>query len=525
MANVTHITILVSSVIEDFDDFRDAVLDVATRLNLEGYRFNVLRVDKELPASNSNPLEACYEGVDRSDICLSILGPRYGYVHPETNLSISEMEFDRAVTRKRPILVFVLDCEMDVKQQAFKQKVEDIVTGKFRKKVATIGDLKYECDQALRQWDATKPAEGLAQAFLSYSSNLLDGITSELPAPIGRLLRPEVDRVLDLLSTEDSVLLTGERGTGKSGVLKAVCERANDEGIPILALAPATTAYPRGADSLTFLEQSLSLGTTSLAGALFDIADSFGRVYLVVDQLDFVKGTDLGRTLVHLLLSVDRNPRVSVLAACRTFDSQQDELLALRAARFTTVEVSQLPPAQVRTLLVRAGMRDEPTDELVQLGSNLLLLSLIVDLIRKGRSLESLVEDIDLWGSYTESIRATEGEEAFARALALAKEGLLEGKTDLAPSLPLDVPTQRLISAGILTQMPFDRVRFRHEELQFFLYAWDVIRNGFGASDIAGELTPQIARGVLPYIHRLKRAQGPDHEASLLREVFEVPDV
>ncbi len=118
--------------------------DVADRLRLDGYPFTTFRVEVDSPASDQNSIEVCYAGIDRSAICVCILGARYGYIHPETGISISEMEFKYAIDRERPVLAFVLDCEMEARQRNFRQTVKDIVSGKFRKSASSVGDLKYE---------------------------------------------------------------------------------------------------------------------------------------------------------------------------------------------------------------------------------------------------------------------------------------------------------------------------------------------------------------------------------------------
>jgi len=76
--------VFVSSVIGGLEDYRRAVADVIARLVIEGIPLAVLRVESEFAASSSSPSEVCYQGIDISEICVCILGPRYGSIHPET---------------------------------------------------------------------------------------------------------------------------------------------------------------------------------------------------------------------------------------------------------------------------------------------------------------------------------------------------------------------------------------------------------------------------------------------------------
>ena len=65
-----------------------------------------------LPASDAAAIEASHKMVDDADIYVLILGHRYGYVPRQNNkwrISITEMEYNRAVKREIPVLIFVMD--------------------------------------------------------------------------------------------------------------------------------------------------------------------------------------------------------------------------------------------------------------------------------------------------------------------------------------------------------------------------------------------------------------------------------
>ena len=198
MVNLVSTTVFVSSVVDGLEAHRGAVVELANRLNVtDGYNFNAIRAEKELPASRYNPMEVCFAGIDQSKICVSILGERYGFIHPKADLSISEMEFDYAKENGKDVLAFILDGPMEDRQKAFKKKVDNIIDGNFRKTVTSLDGLIYECSEALRAWATTKPAEVFAQSFASYSEILLNGILDELPAPVGRDLPPfSVPRII-----------------------------------------------------------------------------------------------------------------------------------------------------------------------------------------------------------------------------------------------------------------------------------------------------------------------------------------
>ena len=62
---------------------------------------------ESLPARDSDAVQMSIEMVNKSDIYIGIFANRYGHVPQGHNISITEMEFNRAVERKIPILIFI----------------------------------------------------------------------------------------------------------------------------------------------------------------------------------------------------------------------------------------------------------------------------------------------------------------------------------------------------------------------------------------------------------------------------------
>jgi hypothetical protein len=64
---------------------------------------------KNLPARDADAIRVSLELVDEADIYIGIFAHRYGYVPEGHDISVTEMEFNRALERKIPILAFVID--------------------------------------------------------------------------------------------------------------------------------------------------------------------------------------------------------------------------------------------------------------------------------------------------------------------------------------------------------------------------------------------------------------------------------
>ena len=70
-------------------------------------------------ASESTCKEECLRNLASSDIVIAIYGSRYGSIDDETNLSMTEVEFDYAVKHGKPILGFVTRDSLEEKQEKF----------------------------------------------------------------------------------------------------------------------------------------------------------------------------------------------------------------------------------------------------------------------------------------------------------------------------------------------------------------------------------------------------------------------
>jgi tetratricopeptide (TPR) repeat protein len=202
---------MISSTIFDLPEHRKQVVEACLRQGMFPLRM------EDLPADNRESVETSLKMVDEADIYVGVFAYRYGYV-PETNnpgqISITEMEYDRAVERNIPRLIFVMseahpitfkDVEQGVgadKLKDFKQRLQTENIVKFFK---TPDDLRAEAINSLsilRRPDLMKfhhvsdiPAR--PEVFIAHPYTLLQ--THRL---IGR--RPELSLLNDWVAKSDS---------------------------------------------------------------------------------------------------------------------------------------------------------------------------------------------------------------------------------------------------------------------------------------------------------------------------------
>lgn len=271
-----------------------------------------------------------------------------------------------------------------------------------------------------------------------------------------------------------ALLLTGGAGAGKSAVLFETAQELRSRGIPFL---PVRFDVDRPEeDLLDFSAKKLGLRADPVA-SLDALAGERCSV-LILDQLDAVRWTAAhaakAMQVVQELVERARGaPAMTVLAACRTFDLEDDRRLrALFPEDIPRINVGELREPVVVDEVKRCGV--EPGDlssREMALLRNAFTLSLWVEIIRGGAAPARFANRTELlktfWDVQRTRIREEHGVlDSETNALLDQVVAFLdqEGRLD-APDILLEAyPAARraLFSLGML-QLRSGRVRFAHQ--------------------------------------------------------------
>lgn len=93
--------VFISSTYRDLIDHRAAAVDAVQRLGLHAVGM------EHFGARPDEPKRACLAEIAESDLFVGIYGSRYGYIPPDSKVSITEAEFDHAHSIHRPTFCFV----------------------------------------------------------------------------------------------------------------------------------------------------------------------------------------------------------------------------------------------------------------------------------------------------------------------------------------------------------------------------------------------------------------------------------
>jgi hypothetical protein len=97
------VKVFLSSTYLDLVSHRDIVARVIERLGQQSVRMEVFG------ARPADPQRACLAEIAEADLFVGVYAHRYGFVAPGQDKSITELEFDCAVTNGKDMLCFVVD--------------------------------------------------------------------------------------------------------------------------------------------------------------------------------------------------------------------------------------------------------------------------------------------------------------------------------------------------------------------------------------------------------------------------------
>ena len=209
-----------------------------------------------------------------------------------------------------------------------------------------------------RHWDKDPHVlSAIKEANQRYLSLLRDQAIGSSVLP-----RQEVQTVQGRLkesSARAGVLLTGEAGIGKSGVMLQVVEELLDAGTPVVAFRADRLEPTQLPDKVG--EQIGLPG--SPANVLAAVAQG-GHCVLVIDQVDALslasgRNTDLFDCIYEILRQAQAHPNVRILLACRKFDLDNDHRLRGLTESDGIAEavvVERLPHETVHEVVSRFGL-------------------------------------------------------------------------------------------------------------------------------------------------------------------------
>ena len=381
----------------------------------------------------------------------------------------------------------------------------------------------------------------ILKTFEQSTDRTLYGIRDTLPVVGINIRREETNIILELLHNGKHVLITGESGSGKSGIAASLAKDAKQRGIPVLFLD--TLQYSRMVRNIPDLGHFVNTDTSlpSLPACIEQVSKQVGSCLLIMDQLDSTIGTPASQASIELLAKASLYEGVQVVAVGCI--GNQPEFKPILNLEFVEVTSEPIDRQVIDKILAEIGITS-PSQIIRAITDNLFYLSIILEFTSRS-DFSEINSEILLLESYICKLEATEGGAFVQAALEIAKDKMEAGEVDFQLPRAKDPIVNRLIQRGILIPLLNGKYyRFRHEQLHYFLFVKQVIeQRGDWGTILSNSRIPKkdkISVFALKYFHAcqhpgmktfLDMVFGSSDKltfydkASLLDEIVTWPDV
>lgn len=382
-------------------------------------------------------------------------------------------------------------------------------------------------DKLVRLFEQGRPKSAVdAESELRiHTDRALKSARILIPGMSDSIVRPEVRLIEDQLNLKVPVVLTGEAGSGKTGIGRMLISAARIGEKEALFLDARRVEHVRNESEL---RQHLSLTKP--------VADEIGRIgsegfRLLVDQLDSAVGLPSARVLTELAIDCSTLPGVEVVVISRNREGHESKLVAqLTAAGFSELESRLLDETTASLLLIELNIPS--TEQLTRLAQNLLNLELIAKIKLENELFDfsAIVGEVNLWEEYINALAERESsgsagypsEGILAEAVRLAKQALNSEEGSFVLGLPLSRSTIRLGSWGVIVAEHDLMYRFGHDKLQDYFYAWEATKRAAMPNDIMREINPHRTSSVLEWMKKIYFRHAPVLYEKFLKEAWSV---
>jgi len=175
-----HVPVFVGSTYEDLKEYREAVREALHRLE------TIVHGMEYFGSKPQAPKEECLKAVNSSKAYIGIFAMRYGSIDPESQKSMTHIEYDEAQKLRLPTLIYVIDEE----HQPVLPKFVD--TGENAKK---LSELKEEIKKKYQVSFFTSP-DDLAKRVTQDLPSVLEGIGVVLEQEPQTLVQADSNEIL-----------------------------------------------------------------------------------------------------------------------------------------------------------------------------------------------------------------------------------------------------------------------------------------------------------------------------------------
>lgn len=345
------------------------------------------------------------------------------------------------------------------------------------------------------------------------------------------LARGELSYIEDQLRAGKHVLLTGEAGTGKSGLGVLLTRATQARGRCVLLIDARRLGYVQSENDFRKY--------FNLKGPVEDAVARVARkrgCLVIIDQFDNAVRTLSAQFLTRFAQACYQIENTETVIISRKVEYYEKESLEeLKRPDVVELTSHQLSEVRAAGVLEELGVQNPPRD-LVSVCQNLLNLSLVATIKAEQPTYDfsSTLNEVDLWEAFIEALAQEEGagvqpdfgDIVVDEAVRLAGEALRSGDRSVVLMRTHPPEQRRLNSWKVVVNEEEHIYRFRHQRMQDYLVAKGAVSVGRLPGELLKEYDKHRLRGVFVWMDKL-HARRPDspRRAKFLRELFTSTEV
>lgn len=110
--------VVISSTVHDLTEYREQVMEACLRMDM------FPKMMEHLPAMDADAIRVSLDLVKEADVYVGVFAHRYGYIPEGHDISITQMEYERAVECGIPRLIFLMHEDVPVLPKDFEKGVQ-----------------------------------------------------------------------------------------------------------------------------------------------------------------------------------------------------------------------------------------------------------------------------------------------------------------------------------------------------------------------------------------------------------------
>ncbi|MGQ0794834.1 MAG: DUF4062 domain-containing protein [Nitrosopumilaceae archaeon] len=369
--------VFISSVMNNFKRERQSIAKVIIKSeNTPIYAENIVETNKPSKKVIENAVRRC-------DCYIGIFHKRWGWVPPKNNpdkLSVTAIEYETAKEEGLPPLILVSTSKKEKELTSFLKRIGEYEDGEWLNRYDTLSDLAGIVGLKIKELVHKKPTKPTTKPALKQKiSDVSTKFKNLINYKIGTIYEtPKNYKKIFEGILKENCWIVGERGIGKSSILRKIIEDLQNNGNTVLFLRAEEIISKKNFQNITKDEFGLSLNE------IISEITKKEEFYLIIDSIDAIqRNPEAWNSFSAEVKAIQSNPKMRTVLAVRKSDYDAFEQFDRNWGK--EVVITGFTESQVKKIFSKLGIKDKISSNLLPIFSNPFYLDILAKLINKSK--------------------------------------------------------------------------------------------------------------------------------------------